>query len=340
VEPDVAYRNAFAMSPEQIEQAVNRYMEAGQYATILAPSRPLNARRELTGKEVDKAVAQLAMADLLLAQGKALARAAYAALPDSPEAREAIGLLDRTGKDAVGARALVEAAGRESSAENKRALLMKAAASNKRWAAPWKALAALETHPAQKLAALRKVAELEPRVASNWVELAQMQEEAKQFAEAAKSWVIAERATADPNDREKVRQYRLAGEQKRIEAQIAAREEARRKTEEELLALRNKALMEIRAAEARANAGKPVVDPAGLDEYKEGPGTQKITGALTRIDCLGKPARLHITSGKQVTRILVPDPGRSSRRRRGDAVYMRSAKGRAFRNRRISRAQR
>jgi hypothetical protein len=146
-------------------------------------------------------------------------------------------------------------------------------------------------------------------MASNWVALAQMQEEAKQFPEAAKSWAIAERATLDPNEREKVRQYRLAGEQKRTEAQIAAREEARRKTEEELQALRNKALMEIRAAEARANAGRPVIDPAGLEEYKEGPGTQKIRGALTRIDCLGKPARLHITSGKQITRILVPDPG-------------------------------
>jgi hypothetical protein len=203
----------------------------------------------------------------------------------------------------------LESARRNVPAEEKRALLLQAAAANKRWAEPWKLLAAIEAHPAQRLNALRKVAELEPRPTANWVALAQAQEEAKQFAEAAKSWAIAERSAPDPAEREQIRQFRLAGESKRIEAQIAAREEARRKVEEELQALRNKALMEIRAAEAKANAGRPVIDPRGLDEYKEGPGTEKIAGTLTRIDCLGKPARLHIVSGKQTTRLLVPDPG-------------------------------
>ena len=52
-------------------------------------------------------------------------------------------------------------------------------------------------------------------------------------------------------------------------------------------ALRNKAMLDIRTAEARANAGRPVIDPKTLDEYKEGPSAQKVSGALTRVECLG-----------------------------------------------------
>jgi hypothetical protein len=74
-------------------------------------------------------------------------------------------------------------------------------------------------------------------------------------------------------------------------------------------ALRNKALLDIRAAEARANAGRPVIDPSTLDEYKEGPSSQKVSGTLARVECLGKQARLHVVSGRQTTRLLVGDPG-------------------------------
>lgn len=312
VEPEVAYRNAFGMKPDQIENAVNAYIDAGSYQTILAPSRPLNPRRELVGKQVPQTAVPLAMADLMFAQKQPSAREAYAALSDLPEAREGIGLIDGSGKDAIGAQALLLAADRESTAEGKRALINKAALANKLWAEPWRQLAAVEIHPAQKLSALRKVAELEPRVASNWVALAELQEDTKQFDEAAKSWARAERASGDVNEREDLRQLRLAGEQRRNDAKIAARDAERRKTEEEMQALRNKALRDIRAAEAKANEGRPLVDTKDLDEYKEEPNTRKVSGALARVDCLGTTARLHIAHGRQVTRIFVPDPGQVS----------------------------
>ena len=50
--------------------------------------------------------------------------------------------------------------------------------------------------------------------------------------------------------------------------------------------------MDIRKAEAKANAGKPVIDPKTLDEYKEEPvqKNKKLTGILARIDCQGTQA--------------------------------------------------
>lgn len=324
VDRDVAYRNAFSQTPENVERALDSYLTAGEFSTIPAPSRPLNARRELIAKETDELIAMLAAADLQLAHGQAGAKAAYDGLlrksPASPEVNEGLGLLAAQAGDrerasthlklGTSARAFFETAKLTSSPADKRALLMKAAAANARWAEPHVALAELEAHPAQKLAALRKAAELAPRRADIWIALATLQESSKQFPEAAKSWAAAERTTDDPGERDRVRQFRLAGDNKRMEAERAAREEARRKTEEELETLRNKALLEIRAAEARANAGKPVIDPKGLDEYKEGGSAKQVSGTLTRVDCTGSAARLNISAGRQTTRILVSDPSK------------------------------
>ena len=50
-----------------------------------------------------------------------------------------------------------------------------------------------------------------------------------------------------------------------------------------------------------------MIDPRTLGEYKEGAPTSKLTGTLQRVDCLGNQARLHVATGRQLTRILVPD---------------------------------
>jgi hypothetical protein len=89
---------------------------------------------------------------------------------------------------------------------------------------------------------------------------------------------------------------------------MAERNAARLKAEQELNDLRNKALMEIRKAEARANDGKPIIDRKELEHYKEGGQTTNVKGVLRRVDCLGEQARLHIATGKLITKILVPDP--------------------------------
>jgi hypothetical protein len=317
IEPEVAYRNAFGEAPEEIERSVDRHLEAGSFGTLNAPSRPLNARKQLIAKDAAPADLKLLEADLLLAAGRPEAQAAYQAIL-TPEAHEGLGLIAlRNGNkeearkqlaNSTDARGLVEYAKLLDDPEAKRAALTKATTANPRWAEPWRMLAAIELHPAQKLAALKKATGLEAQNPSLWVELAQLQESAKQFTDAAKSWAMAERATADPEARDRVRQSRLAGDRRRIDADIAAKDEARRKTEAELNALRNKALMGIREAEARANAGKPVIDASKLDVYKEGDENKKVTGTLQRVDCHGKQATLRILKGRQITTLLVADP--------------------------------
>ena len=323
VDTEVAYRNAFSQSADQIEKALDAYMSAGQYNTAPGHSKPMNPRRELLPKDVDDSVGQLAQADLQLANAHPGAEASYAALlkakPDSAEAREGLGLVALQAgrrpealehlKLSASAHGTVEYAKLLTETEPKRAALLKATTLNKRWAEPYDLLAVLETHPAQRIAALRKSAELAPRNAETWMALADLQEQQQLFVEAAKSWGAAERTTDDPAERDRIRQFRLAGEQKRVEAQIAARNAARRKSEEEMLALRNKALLDIRAAEARANAGKPVIDASTLGQYKEGLNTVKVNGVLARVDCIGRQAVLHVASGKEVTRLFVTDPG-------------------------------
>jgi hypothetical protein len=264
------------------------------------------------------------MADVQLANAQPAAASLYNAVlksnPESVEAQEGLGLLAlKEGRreealrylaKATSAQALFEYARLVEDVAIQRQALAAAAKANPQWAEPYKQLAKIETHPAQKLAALRKAAQLESQEPQNWVELATAQEEANQLTEAAKSWAAAERTTDDPNERERIRQSRVAGAQKRDAALRAEREAARLKAEQEIEALRNKALMEIRKAEARANVGKPVVDPKGLDEYKEGPDTKKATGVLSRVDCQRGEATLHVTAGKSVTRILVVDPSK------------------------------
>jgi hypothetical protein len=314
VDSEIAYRNAFAQTETEIERAVDKYMEAGQYGTVAGASRAITVRQFL-GRPLTPVEAQLATADVLLAHGNAGARSAYEAVvksaPESAEAREGLGLITRSREHlqtAVSARPLLEYAKLLEEPKAKQAALMKAASANPRWAEPYKLMAQAATHPAQKLAALRKAVQLDAHDSNLWVTLASEQENANQMIEAAKSWAAAERVTDDPTERERIKQMRVLGERKRADAELAAREEARRKAEQEIADLRNKALMEIRKAEAKANAGRPIVDPTGLEEYKDGPQTKKVSGVLSRVDCLGAQARLHVTAGRTATRLLVPDP--------------------------------
>ena len=270
IDPEVSYRNAFEKTAEQIEQALNRYIEAGQYGTFPVSGKPINAQKQFYAKEIDEKTGALAMADVAFANG---ASPDY----DSPEGQGLVAL--RKGEkekarellaQATGAYALVEYAKLLPEAERK-PVLEKSAAANPRWAEPYRLMAALETHPAQKLAVLRKATQLDPNDVASWILLAQTQEKANQLADASKSWAAAERISDDPEQRERLHQLRAAGERARGEAELAARDEARRKTEQELQDLKNRALMDIRKAEAKANAGKPVIDPKTLDEYKEEP---------------------------------------------------------------------
>ena len=148
IDPEVSYRNAFEKTAEQIEQALNRYIEAGQYGTFPVSGKPINAQKQFYAKEIDEKTGGLAMADVAFANG---ASPDY----DSPEGQGLVALRREKEKarellaQATGAYALVEYAKLLPEAERK-PVLEKSAAANPRWAEPYRLMAALETHPAQK----------------------------------------------------------------------------------------------------------------------------------------------------------------------------------------------
>ena len=235
IDSDVAYKNAFEKTSEQIEQALNKYIEAGQYGTIAVSGKPVNAQRQFIPKEVDDKTGALAMADVAYANGS---DPGYEKLNDI----EGQGLLALTKREI--ARKLEHCS---------RKVQGRIPWSNTQsFCLPPKVSALLKKPPLPIRAGLSPTSSgchgnasrteagrpaksdaTRSERCDSWIQLAQTQESAKQMAEAAKSWAAAERATDDPAERDRVHQYRAAGERARSEAEMAERDEVRRKAEQE-----------------------------------------------------------------------------------------------------------
>lgn len=327
IEAEPAWRNAFSETPEDTERKLDRYIEAGRYAETLLSSRPINPRRDFLVREADAALVQTAQADLLLAHNDPGAGSAWEAIrklrPSSPEADEALGLMAAAAGDQARARVhLSEAAklqGRSPRAALELARLGNDPAGFRRaaellpgWAEPYWLHAQIENDLARKIPLLKMAAERAQRRSDYWEALAAAQEQGRLFADAGRSWLAAERAAANPRERERIRQTRLAGEQRRREAEQLAREEELRRQRQELEDLKNRALADIRAAEARANAGQKPYDLSKLDWYREGGDRYpSVSGTLEGVECLGRQARLVVrTADRTVTKLLVRDPAK------------------------------
>jgi hypothetical protein len=61
IDPDVAYKNAFEKSAEDIERELNSYIEAGQYGTVPVSGKAISAQRQFIVKEADDNTIALAM---------------------------------------------------------------------------------------------------------------------------------------------------------------------------------------------------------------------------------------------------------------------------------------
>lgn len=307
-----AYRNAFEQKPEQVERNLNAYIEAGKYEAVPFASRTLDPKRQFYAREVDAAKAALLEGDFQLALGNTQAAAT---LYKTAGNDEAVGIATKDAKllaSASTARGLVEKARLASTPTEKRIALLLAAELHKRWAEPHILLAGLETDTARKVPHLKKAAELQPRSAQAWETLALAQEQAGLLVDAPKSWIYAERASQDSSEVTRIRAARARAQELRVEQQLAEKAEARRKTEQELNDLRNRALADIRAAEARANAGKQALDPnTPIDWYKEDKPPTRVTGSLLRVDCIGKRAKLALrTPDEQLLSLLVVNPAK------------------------------
>lgn len=317
-----AFRNAFGKRAEEFEAEAERYLSGGQFRTLTIPARPLNPRLAFPAVPMLPSRLRVLPGDLLMAQGAPpqQVRAAYQrAIEERPgplgfeglglallaegakeEARQAFETMKKLmdpQRDKC-ARGLLELG-----------LYEEAAQKNPRWAEPYVRAAAREAGPVRRAYLLKKAAELRPRDPELWQQLAKAQTEAKQYAEAEKSWRAAERVARSEEERAQIARAREAFEEARFEAEAAERARRRKEEQDELERLRKEALDRIREAEQKASQGG--LEGKKIEPWWEGPPTRTFTGVLENVLCQGQRARLTLkdASGKTVT-MTIADAGK------------------------------
>lgn len=314
---DSVYRNAFEVRAADFDKKVDAFLAAGNFQSVPFSGAALSDR-DYTAREATAGDGKLALADLLLTNPARAGDAAEAyKAAGGPAAQEGLGFIAQRAGNAEAVKdfeAATQAGSQNARAWvglNTRAGFQKAALLNPRWAEPHIRLAALEQDPARKAVELQKAATLDPRNTALWQQLAIAYTDASQFIQAGKAWSGAERAAGSPEERQKMRQARLDNE-----AQRSAFIEAERKRKEEesardLQRIKDAALADIRAAEAKANkqmaAGGPV--PKNPQPWVDTPAgsSQKVTGTLQKIECLphGRARLVMVTEEQKTVQVMV-----------------------------------
>lgn len=314
---DPAYRNAFERTKDQIDKETEAYIKAGKFATADVSGRAVSPDRDFHARNLESAASGRMLAgDLLLASNPQRAKAEYQA-STAPEARDGVALATL---DPADLKAAVDAGSRNARVWFEYALgrkdrpsLDKSGKLNPKWDQPHAGLAALEPAPSRQAQEWKIAAHLAPRKARYWQSYAEAATEASLFSDAAKAWLNAERVAADEQERERIRQARLAVDDRRLAAEEAERRRLAGEKQRELDKLKDEALRNIRAAEMRANQdAKPLEVP--VVPWSEIHGNPKVAGTLERVDCLGgSKAKLVVrTSDRKLVALLVADPNKTA----------------------------
>ncbi len=320
VDEETSYRNAFEKSRQEIDRELDRYVAAGQFQTNPVSSRPM-AEKDFPEKPVGAESIRLALADLLVeAKSRPLYEAAVAAKAFAAEANEGLGLLDlQGGRNAeararfaaaigggvTGTRAYIEYARLETDREKAVAALEKAIKLNPKSAEAHFLLGGVEH--------LKTAAALDPRRADYWQALAEVQLHAGDFGSAAKAWRSAEQASTTDEQRKRMQAARLAIEAQRLDWEAAEKKRVAEEKEREIRKLKDEAISEIRALEAKANQGKsPGERGKDVVEWWDGPnGPASAAGNLTQVDCIARQFRLVIeTADGKPVRLAVREPAK------------------------------
>lgn len=175
------------------------------------------------------------------------------------------------------------------------------------------AFAGRENDPMKAFKALKDASPAAQRDAAFQAKLATVAESAAQYADAAKAWANAERATYDPAARERMAQSRLRSVDQRLEAEALARREAEAARLRDIERVRQESLARVRAAEAKARAGmKPLAEDEKVEQWWDGQQVNAyFIGTLSRIECLGRgKARLTLVGDSETRLFDVDDPGK------------------------------
>ena len=273
-EESMATHNAFDLTPAELDKRAEAYFAAGHFAAVPLVGAPVNPSRDFVEKRLPDAGAAALLDDL---------KADKDFPPDSPR-----GLLKQ------GTRESLEAA-------------VKA---NPKWAEPHVALAGLEYDPVEKAKELKLAAALAPRSSEIWQALAMAQTDSQLFADAEKSWVMAERNAPNDADKARLRKARLDMADSRAEYELRQKKRKAEDDAHELELIKQAAEARIHAAEdaatRRNGALKPGVTVVPWWSDEEG---EKLSGTLTRVDCLnGDALRLTVQpAAGAAVRLMIPN---------------------------------
>ena len=309
VDEEVAFRSAFHKSRDAIQQEAAAYAQSGRFASIDAPSRPLNPERDLPTHTLDPNEVTLRLADLLNAESGPRYRSLLNAGVDKAEAEEGLALLAAQQHDSTAASELLQKALTDGSKnavamiafarlepdpEKARSVLEKAVAAGPGSAEAHFLLAAKIADPVRQIQEYSLATKLDPRKQEYWVALAQALQNQKQWDQAAKAWRGAEQAAATPEESEKMSAARLAIESQRLDFEDAEKRRAQEAEQRELDRLKQQAIAEIRAAEAKVNHSTAPVETADAIPWEQldDSAGRHADGTLIRVDCSARTMRL------------------------------------------------
>ena len=311
VAEDPAFRNAIGKSVAEFTAEAERYRSAGQFATADAPSKTLNAQRDLKVVPLTDEDGRLAIADLLDARSQAAYQAMVGRKSHMAEAYDGLGQLALQRNDPAAA---LDNFSRAVELESKDASL-------------WTAYAKVETDRVKAGDAIARALELDPQNAEAhyllgvrkndpvqfelattfapanavyWDALATAYLDQNRFADAAKAWRAAEQNAPDAAMRERMRAAWMSMEGKRLDFETAERRATEDQQRQKLDQLKNKSIADLHAAEAKINGARI----NGLGSRDEGPAPVpwdevmpvELRGTLKKVECLGTRTRVTIAA--------------------------------------------
>lgn len=314
VAEEAAFTNAIGKSSATFAEEAKQYLKAGIFNTADAPSRTLNVQRDLKVTTLTDEDGRLAIADLLDSRSES----AYQALIDSKshlaEAYQGLGLLAARNNDT--AKALENFRRAVELESNDASLWVSVARTETDRVKAGEAIArALELDPenaeAHYLQGLRTndpaqfslATTFAPQNSTYWDALATAYLDNNQFAEAAKAWRSAEQNAPTDAIRAKMRNAWTSMEAKRLDHEESERS---RIAEEKRLAIervKNKALSELRASEARINGPSANGGPAPVPWDEVMP--VHLEGALLKVECSGPRTIVTITEHGAPVKLIV-----------------------------------
>jgi hypothetical protein len=309
IDGDAAWKNTVGTLQREFDKQAQAHLAAGQFGTIALNGKPIDERR-LRGEELEPPDAALLTADL--AGTSAAYRAVVTKYPDLAPAKEGLGIaLVAEGMKQEALPYLTGAtSARALAALDTKDALEKAWRANPRWSLPHAMLARHEEKASDQAQRYRKAAELAPREVKLWRAAAQAFAQAELQVEAARMWLGAERAASSQQERDALREVRLAADRRRVDAEEAERRRIEEEKARELQRLKDEAISRIREAEARANGGvasRPVGERPPVEWFENPKGDARFTGRFLRVDCVGK-GMLRLTV--DANRFLIRDPSK------------------------------